>query len=121
VEIVALSRIYPLESIIGSTCDQDVGFNPRSLFQMVMRFPRIDPVDRNKIKARHLDPVALKQAWRATSAQAREEMTTLADEQPDTPTGLAFVDAQGEPAWIRCESSLRVHPPSLRGCLRVVK
>ena len=39
-----------------------------------------------------------------------------ADELPDTPIGVAFVDAKGEPGWIRRDPSLRVHYPSLRGC-----
>jgi hypothetical protein len=116
VDIVELSRIYPLEAIIWAACGKDAGFSPLSLFQMVMRFARIDPVDLDKIKARHLDPMALKQEWIAASDQAREEMTGLADEQPDTPIGVAFVDAKGEPGWIRRDPSLRVHHPSLRGC-----
>jgi hypothetical protein len=116
VDIVELSRIYPLEAIIWAACGKDAGFNPLSLFQMVMRFARIDPVDLDKIKARHLDPMALKQEWIVASDQAREEMTALADEQPDTPIGVAFVDAKGEPGWIRRDPSLRVHYPSLRGC-----
>jgi hypothetical protein len=116
VDIVELSRIYPLEAIIWAACGKDAGFNPMSLFQMVMRFARIDPVDLDRIKARHLDPVALKEEWIAASDQAREEMTALADEQPDTPIGVAFVDDKGEPGWIRRDPSLRVHYPSLRGC-----
>jgi hypothetical protein len=47
-------------------------------------------------------------------------MTALADEQPDPPIGVAFVDAKGEPGWIRREPALRVHHPSLRGCWPVV-
>lgn len=120
VDIVELSRIYPLEAIIWAACGKDAGFNPLSLFQMVMRFARIDPVDLDRIKARHLDPVALKQEWIAASDRAREEMTALADEQPDTPIGVAFVDAKSEPGWIRRDPSLRVHHPSLRGCWPVV-
>ncbi|MFM8230633.1 MAG: nucleotidyl transferase AbiEii/AbiGii toxin family protein [Chthoniobacterales bacterium] len=120
VDIVELSRIYPLEAIIWAACGKDAGFNPLSLFEMVMRFARIDPVDLDKIKARHLDPVALKQEWIAASDQAREEMTALADEKPDTPIGVAFVDAVGEPGWIRRNPALRVHHPSLRGCWPVV-
>lgn len=116
VDIVELSRIYPLEAIIWAACGKDAGFNPMSLFQMVMRFARIDPVDLDRIKARHLDPVALKQEWIAASDQAREEINALADEQPDTPIGVAFVGAKGEPGWIRHDGSLRVHYPSLRGC-----
>lgn len=120
VDIVELSRIYPLEAIIWAACGKDAGFNPMSLFQMVMRFARIDPVDLDRIKARHLDPVALKQEWIAASDRAREEMTALADEQPDTPIGVAFVDDKGEPGWIRRDPSLHVHYPSLRGCWPIV-
>ena len=101
-------------------CGKDAGFNPLSLFQMVMRFARIDPVDLDKIKARHLDPVVLKQEWIVASDQAREELTALADERPDTPIGVAFVDAKGEPGWILRDPALRVHHPSLRGCWPVV-
>jgi hypothetical protein len=120
IDIVALTQRYPLEAILWAACGKDAGFNPLSLFQMVMRFARIDPVDLDKIKARHLDPVALKQEWIAASDQAREEMTALADEQPDTPIGVAFVDAKGEPGWIRRDPALRVHHPSLRGCWPVL-
>lgn len=116
INIVELSRIYPLEAILWAACGKDPGFNPISLFTMVMRFARVDPAKLEEIKARHLDPVALKQEWTAASDQAREEMTALADEQPDTPIGVAFVDAEGEPGWIRRDPSLRVHYPSLRGC-----
>lgn len=116
IDIVELSRIYPLEAILWAACGKDPGFNPISLFTMVMRFARVDPAKLDEIKARHLDPVALKQEWIAASDQAREEMTALADEKPDTPIGVAFVDARGEPSWIRRDPSLRVHYPSLRGC-----
>ncbi len=116
IDMVELTRRYSLESILWAACGKDPGFNPISLFTMVMRFARIDPATLNEIKARHLDPVALKQEWITASDQAREEMTALADEQPDTPIGVAFVDAKGEPGWIRRDPSLRVHHPSLRGC-----
>jgi hypothetical protein len=116
IDMVELTRRYSLESILWAACGKDPGFNPISLFTMVMRFARIDPATLNEIKARHLDPVALKQEWITASDQAREEMTALADEQPDTPIGVAFVDAKGEPGWIRRDPALRVHHPSLRGC-----
>lgn len=116
VDIVELTRIYPLEAILWAACGKDPGFNPVSLFTMVMRFVRVDPAALEEIKARRLDPVALKQEWIAASDQAREEITALADEQPDTPIGVAFVDAKGEPGWIRRDPSLHVHYPSLRGC-----
>lgn len=120
VDIVELTRLYPLEAILWAACGKDPGFNPISLFTMVMRFARVDPAKLEEIKARHLDPVALKQEWIVASDQAREEMTALADELPDTPIGVAFVDAKGEPGWIRRDPSLRVHHPSLRGCWPVV-
>lgn len=116
IDIVELTRRYPLEAILWAACGKDPGFNPISLFTMVMRFARVDPATLEEIKARHLDPVALKQEWIAASDQAREEMTALADEQPDTPIGVAFVDAKGEPGWIRRDPTLRAHYPSLRGC-----
>jgi hypothetical protein len=37
-------------------------------------------------------------------------------EQLDMPIGVAFVDADGEPGWIRKNPSLQIHHPSLRGC-----
>jgi hypothetical protein len=120
IDILELSRIYPLEAIIWAACGKDGGFNPMSLFQMIMRFARIDPVDLDKIKARHLDPIALKEEWIKVSDQAREEITALADEKPDTPIGVAFVDAGGEPGWLRRDPSLHIHHPSLRGCWPVV-
>lgn len=120
VDMVELTRRYPLEAILWAACGKDPGFNPISLFTMVMRFARVDPAKLEEIKARHLDPVALKEEWIAASDRACEEMTTLADEQPDTPIGVAFVDARGEPGWIRRDPSLRVHHPSLRGCWPVV-
>jgi len=36
---------------------------PLSLLKMVVRFARIDPVELDKIKARKLDPIALKEEW----------------------------------------------------------
>jgi hypothetical protein len=120
IDIVELTRRYSLEAILWAACGKDPGFNPISLFTMVMRFARVDPATLEEIKARHLDPIALKKEWIAASDQAREEMTALADEQPDAPIGVAFVDAKGEPGWIRRDPALRVHHPSLRGCWPVV-
>lgn len=115
-DIVELGRTYPLEAILWAACGKDPGFNPLSLYTMVMRFARINPATLDEIKARHLDPVALKQEWIAASDRAREEMTALADEQPEIPIGVAFVDQHNEPRWIRQDPSLRIHAPSLRGC-----
>lgn len=116
IDIIELSRIYSLETILWAACGKDDGFNPLSLFQMIMRFARISPGTLEKIQARDLDPFALKQEWITISDQARDEMTALADEQPDIPIGVAFVDAKGEPGWIRRNPSLQVHYPSLGGC-----
>ena len=52
--------------------------------------------------------------------RAREEMTLLANEQLDLPIGVAFVDERGEPGWLRANPTLRIHPPSLRGCFPTV-
>jgi hypothetical protein len=116
VDMVELSRRYPLEAIVWAACGKDPGFNPLSLLKMMIRFARIDPAKLEEIQARKLDPFALKEEWIAASDCAREEMTLLADEQLDMPIGVAFVDENGEPGWIRKNPSLKIHFPSLRGC-----
>jgi len=138
VDMVELSRRFPLEAIVWAACGKDPGFNPLSLLKMMIRFSRIDPMEldkpgssdssrrgaepaekngfRDKIKARKLDPHALKEEWIAASDQAREEMTLLADEQPDMPIGVAFMDENGKPDWVRKNHSLQIHNPSMRGC-----
>jgi len=116
VDMVELCRRFPLEAIVWAACGKDPGFNPLSLLKMMIRFARIDPLELDKIQARKLDPFALKEEWIAASDRAREEMTLLADEQPDMPIGVAFVDNDGGPGWIRTNPALRIHPPSLRGC-----
>ncbi len=116
VDMVELSRHYRLEAIVWAACGKDPGFNPLSLLKMMLRFARIDPLELDKIKAKDLNPLALKEKWIALSDRARDEITLLADEQPGTPIGVAFVNDQGEPAWIRENPSLQVHHPSLRGC-----
>ena len=116
VDMLELTRHYPLEAIVWAACGKDPGFNPLSLLKMMIRFARIDPLELHKIKARKLDPIALKEEWIAVSDRAREQMTLLADENPDMPIGVAFVDDRGNPGWIRSDSTLRIHHPSLRGC-----
>lgn len=44
------------------------------------------------------------------------EIDRVADEQPDLPIGVAFVDAAGQPGWIGNDPTLRAHAPSVRGC-----
>jgi hypothetical protein len=57
----------------------DPGFTPLSLLKMMRRFPRIDPLELDKMQARALDPIALKARWIAVSDEAEASMTELAD------------------------------------------
>jgi hypothetical protein len=50
------------------------------------------------------------------SDDAERRMTALADERPDIPIGVAFVDLGGQPGWIGDNPDLRAHAPSVRGC-----
>ncbi len=120
VDIVELGRRYPLEAIMWAACGKDPGFSPHSLLKMVIRFAKIDPMELDKIKARKLDPFALKEEWIAMADRAKEEMTLLANEQLDLPIGVAFVDEYGEPGWLRSNPALRVHQPSFKGCFPTV-
>ena len=97
VDIVELHKIYPLSAIVWAACGKDPGFTPLSLLKMMRRFARLDPAKLDKIKARDLNPVALKTAWMKMADDAEGEMTHLADSQPDLPIGVAFVDATGNP------------------------
>ena len=54
------------------------------------------------------------------SIYAEQEITKLADTQPDMPIGVAFVDKNGKPGWIGDDPTLQIHRPSIRGCLPVV-
>ncbi len=116
VDIVELHRTFPLPAICWAAYGKDPGFSPLSLIKMMKRFAKIDPTELDKIKARALDPVALKMAWIEMSDAAEAEMIRVADEQPDLPIGVAFLDAAGKPGWIGHDSTLRLHAPSVRGC-----
>jgi hypothetical protein len=116
VDIVELHKTFPLSAICWAACGKDPGFSPLSLLKMMRRFARIDPAKLEEIKARALDPVALKMAWIEMSDEAEAKMIHVADEQPDLPIGVAFVDAAGKPGWIGDDPALRVHAPSVRGC-----
>lgn len=116
VDIVELHRTYPLEAICWAACGKDPGFSPLSLLKMMRRFARVSPTELDKIKARALDPKVLKVAWIEMSDEAEAKMIRLADEQPDLPIGVAFVDATGKPGWIGDDPSLSIHAPSVRGC-----
>ncbi|MCW5551102.1 MAG: hypothetical protein KIS67_02940 [Verrucomicrobiae bacterium] len=116
VDILELHQRFPLAAICWAACGKDPGFTPLSLLKMMRRFARVNPTELDKIKARALDPVVLKNTWIAISDEAEAKMTQLADEQPDVPIGVAFVDATGHPGWLGDDATLRIHAPSLRGC-----
>ena len=80
------------------------------------RFARIDPAKLEEIQARSLDPLKLKTTWIEISDEAEAKMIRVADEQPNLPTGVAFVDMNDKPGWIGDDPSLRLHAPSVRGC-----
>lgn len=121
VDIVELDRIYPLEAIVWAACGKDPGYSPMLMLEMMRRFARVNPRQLETIQARQLDPIELKKAWIAMSDRADTEITRLADEQPEIPIGVAFVDEGGTPGWIGRDPTLHIHPPSLRGCWPTVK
>ena len=121
VDIVGLHGTFPLPAICWAACGKDPGFSPLSLLKMMRRFARIDPAKLEEIQARALDPVALKTAWIEMSDAAEAEMVRLADERPDLPIGVAFVDGSGKPGWIGNDPALRPHAPSVRGCWPTVR
>jgi hypothetical protein len=116
VDILELHRRFSLAAICWAACGKDPGFTPLSLLKMMRRFARVNPRELDKITARTLDPVALKQTWMEISDAARVQIEQLADERPDVPIGVAFVNAEGNPGWLGDDPTLRVHAPSLRGC-----
>ena len=83
----------------------------------VTEFLRRAVVKLHEIQARNLDPQALKRAWIEMSDEADAKITHLADTLPDTPIGVAFVDAAGMPGWPGDTPGLTIHHPSIRGCL----
>lgn len=121
VDIVELHRTFPLPAICWAACGKDPGFSPLSLLKMMRRFAKINPTELDKIKARALDPMKLKMAWIEMSDAAEAEMIRMADEQPDLPIGVVFVDAAGKPGWIGNDATLRSHAPSVRGCWPTVR
>ena len=116
VDIVELHRTFPLAAICWAACGKDPGFTPLSLLKMMQRFARVSPAELDKIKARSLDPRVLKMAWIEMSDEAESKMIKLADEKPDIPIGVAFVDSSGKPGWLGDNPALRIHTPSVRGC-----
>jgi hypothetical protein len=116
VDIVELHQTFPLPAICWAACGKDPGFSPLSLLKMMRRFAKVDPAKLEEIQARALDPLALKTKWIEMSDTAEAEMIRVADEQPDVPIGVAFVDGAGKPGWIGSDPALRLHAPSVRGC-----
>jgi hypothetical protein len=116
VDIVELTRTYPLAAICWAACGKDPGFNPLSLLKMMRRFAKLDPRELAQIQARSLDPIALKEAWIRASDEAEAKMQKIAESQPDLPIGIAFVDESGHPGWIGDDPTLQLHAPSVRGC-----
>ncbi len=117
VDIVALHATYPLPAICWAACGKDPGFSPLFLLKMMRRFAKVDPTKLQEIQARNLDPIALKMAWIEMSDYAEAEMERVANEQPNLPIGIAFLDGTGHPRWLDYPGELTPHPPSVRGCL----
>lgn len=117
VDIVELGKIFPLAAIVWAACGKDPGFSPLALLAMMRRFARVSPTELAEIQARHLDARVLKAEWTEMFVLAEAQMTHLADTQPDLPIGVAFVDAAGQPRWMGDDPALKVHAPSIRGCL----
>ena len=81
------------------------------------RFAKFSPAELSKIQTRNLDPQAIKRAWIEMSDEADAKITHLADTLPDTPIGVAFVDADGKPGWPGDTPGITIHHPGIRGCL----
>ena len=116
IDILDLARRYSLEAIVWAACGKDEGFSPLFLLKMMRRFAKIEPGTLDEIKARDLDPIAMKMEWIEICDRAEEEMIRLADTELDMPIGVAFVNDRSESGWIGRDPSLSIHRPSLRGC-----
>lgn len=116
IDMLELCRIYPLAAICWAAPGKDPGYSPLSLLKMMRRFARVDPATMQEIQARKLDPVSMKDEWIQASDQAEASITNLANNQPDTPVGVAFIDASGNPGWIEDHPNLIRHPPCIKGC-----
>jgi hypothetical protein len=116
IDILELGRTYPLAAICWAAPGKDPGYSPLSLLRMMRRFARIDPAKMEEIQARRLDPIAMKEQWVAMSDEAEAAMVRQADDVPDTPIGVAFVDPRGNPGWIGSDPTLKPHHPCIRGC-----
>ncbi len=97
IDILELSRIYPLEAIIWAACGKDEGFSPMSLLAMMRRFAKTEPGNLDKLMARELDPIEMKKEWLEISDLAETQILHVADTLIDLSVGVAFVDEQGRP------------------------
>jgi hypothetical protein len=120
IDIVELGAVYPLAAIVWAACGKDPGFSPLFLLQTMRRFARIDPTNLDMIRARPASAQQLKQQWIQMADAAEHAILELADEKPELPIGVAFVDQAGTPGWIGSNPSLRIHAPSVGGCLPIV-
>jgi len=120
VDIVEINRMYSLDAVIWAACGKDPGYSPGLMLDMMRRFARINPRQLETIQARQLDPIELKKAWIAMSDRAETEINRVADTMPEIPIGVAFVDIAGEPGWIGNDPGLKIHRPTVRGCLPTV-
>ncbi len=116
IDILELSRIYPLEAIVWAACGKDEGYSPLFLLKMMRRFAKLDPLKMHEIRARELNPIEMKKEWITISDKAEAEIIHLADTQLDMPIGVAFVNEMGEPGWIGADPKLKIHYGSMRGC-----
>ena len=83
----------------------------------MLRFAKIDPRELEKINARDLDPIDLKERWIAMADEADAAIERVADAQPDLPIGCVFVDAEGQPGWIEDRVERQIHFGTMRGCV----
>ena len=126
VDIVSWSERIPLAAICWAACGKDPGFNPLMLLAMMRRFARVDPGQLARLRAHQLDPVVLKSRWLADAEQAAAQITALADQQPDLPIGVAFLDRTGQSCWPQPQlplatQGLAIHHPSVGGCIPVLR
>jgi hypothetical protein len=126
VDIVSWSERIPLAAICWAACGKDPGFNPLMLLAMMRRFARVDPGQLARLRAHQLDPVVLKSRWLADAEQAAAQITALADQQPELPIGVAFLDRTGQSCWPQphlplATQGLAIHHPSVGGCIPVLR
>lgn len=120
VDLLAWTRRFPLAAICWAACGKDPGYNPLMLLEQMRRSARIDPGDLPLLKARQLDPQALKRHWLAVATAAEASMTAMADSSPDTATGVVFLDSAGAWRWPgspRETLTLIRHQASVGGCI----